>query len=57
MQRILDPTFTEHSYGIRLGCSALDAGFSAQLHAQSGLRILVGVDLEKCSDSINHDIL
>lgn len=56
-QPILDPTFSEHSYGFRPGRRAHDAVLSAQAYAQSGRRIVVDVDLEKFFDRVNHDIL
>ena len=57
LQPILDPTFSEHSYGFRPGRSAHDAVLAAQTHVQSGRRIVVDVDLEKFFDRVNHDIL
>ncbi len=47
LQPILDPTFSEHSYGFRPGRRAHDAVLSAQSYVQSGRRIVVDVDLEK----------
>jgi RNA-directed DNA polymerase len=57
LQPILDPTFSEHSYGFRPGRRAHDAVLAAQSHVQSGRRIVVDVDLEKFFDRVNHDIL
>jgi RNA-directed DNA polymerase len=57
LQPILDPTFSEHSYGFRLGRRAHDAVLTAQSYVQSGRRIVVDVDLEKFFDRVNHDIL
>jgi RNA-directed DNA polymerase len=57
LQPILDPTFSEHSYGFRPGRRAQDAVLAAQAHVQSGLRVVVDVDLEKFFDRVNHDIL
>ena len=57
LQPILDPTFSEHSYGFRPGRRAHDAVLAAQAHVQSGRRIVVDVDLEKFFDRVNHDIL
>ena len=57
LQPILDPTFSEHSYGFRPGRRAHDAVLAAQAHVQSGLRVVVDVDLEKFFDRVNHDIL
>lgn len=57
LQPILDPTFSEHSYGFRPGRRAHDAVLTAQSYVQSGRRIVVDVDLEKFFDRVNHDIL
>ena len=48
LQPILDPSFSEHSYGFRPGRGAHDAVLVAQSYVQSGRRIVVDVD---------HDIL
>jgi RNA-directed DNA polymerase len=47
LQPILDPTFSEHSYGFRPGRRAQDAVLAAQSYVQSGRRVVVDVDLEK----------
>lgn len=57
LQPILDPTFSEHSYGFRPGRSAHQAVLAAQSYVQSGRRVVVDVDLEKFFDRVNHDIL
>lgn len=57
LQPLLDPTFSEHSYGFRPGRRAHDAVLAAQSYVQSGRRIVVDVDLEKFFDRVNHDIL
>ncbi|KVT18829.1 group II intron reverse transcriptase/maturase [Burkholderia sp. MSMB1459WGS] len=57
LQPIIDPTFSEHSYGFRPGRRARDAVLKAQRHVQDGLRVVVDVDLEKFFDRVNHDIL
>ena len=57
LQPLLDPTFSEHSYGFRPGRRAHDAVLAAQGYVQSGRRIVVDVDLEKFFDRVNHDIL
>ena len=54
---MLDPTFSEHSYGFRPGRRAHDAVLAAQAYVQSGRRVVVDVDLEKFFDRVNHDIL
>jgi RNA-directed DNA polymerase len=57
LQPLLDPTFSQHSYGFRPGRSAHQAVHAAQAHVESGLRVVVDVDLEKFFDRVNHDIL
>jgi RNA-directed DNA polymerase len=57
LQPIIDPGFSEHSYGFRPGRRAQDAVLKAQSYVQSGKRIVVDVDLEKFFDGVNHDIL
>ena len=57
LQPLLDPSFSQHSYGFRPGRRAHDAVLSAQAYVQSGRRIVVDVDLEKFFDRVNHDIL
>ena len=57
LQPMIDPTFSEHSYGFRPGRRAHDAVKAAQAYVQSGRRIVVDVDLEKFFDRVNHDIL
>jgi group II intron reverse transcriptase/maturase len=57
LQPILDPTFSESSYGFRPGRRAHDAILAAQGYVQSGRKIVVDVDLEKFFDRVNHDIL
>jgi group II intron reverse transcriptase/maturase len=57
LQPILDPTFSEHSYGFRPGRRAHDAVLAAHSYVQSGRRVVVDVDLEKFFDRVNHDIL
>ena len=57
LQPIFDPTFSEHSYGFRPGRRAQDAVLAAQAHVQSGLRVVIDVDLSKFFDRISHDIL
>jgi RNA-directed DNA polymerase len=54
---ILDPTFSESSYGFRPGRSAHDALAQARKHVADGRTIVVDIDLEKFFDKINHDIL
>jgi RNA-directed DNA polymerase len=57
LQPIIDPQFSEHSYGFRPGRSAHDAVMAAQQHVQAGCEVVVDVDLESFFDHVNHDIL
>jgi group II intron reverse transcriptase/maturase len=57
LQPLIDPTFSEHSYGFRPGRRARDAVLAAQQYVQEGRRIVVDVDLSKFFDRVNHDIL
>lgn len=57
LQPLIEPTFSEHSYGFRPGRRAHDAVLAAQRHVQAGYRVVVDVDLEKFFDHINHDVL
>jgi len=54
---ILDPSFSEHSYGFRPGRSAPDAVRAAQQYAQEGKDWVVDLDITKFFDQVNHDIL
>lgn len=57
LQPLIDPTFSEFSYGFRPGRSAHDAVLQAQRYVQEGFQVVVDVDLEKFFDRVNHDIL
>jgi RNA-directed DNA polymerase len=57
LQPLIDPTFSQFSYGFRPGRSAHDAVRQAQRYAQEGFRVVVDIDLEKFFDRVNHDIL
>jgi RNA-directed DNA polymerase len=57
LQPLLDPSFSEHSYGFRPGRRALDAVCRAQEYVQAGYRTVVDVDLEQFFDRVNHDVL
>jgi group II intron reverse transcriptase/maturase len=57
LQPLIDPSFSEHSYGFRPGRRALDAVGRAQQCVQAGYRTVVDVDLEKFFDRVNHDVL
>lgn len=54
---ILDPKFSESSYGFRPGRGAHDALASASRHVSEGYVYVVDLDLEKFFDRVNHDIL
>jgi RNA-directed DNA polymerase len=56
LQPMIDPSFSEHSYGFRPGRRALDAVCRAQQYVQAGYRTVVDVDLEKFFDRVNHDV-
>ena len=47
LQPLIDPTFSEHSYGFRPGRRAHDAVLEAQRQVQEGWQVVVDVDLEK----------
>lgn len=57
LQPLIDPTFSEHSYGFRPGRRAHQAVLAAQRYVQAGRRIVVDVDLAQFFDRVNHDIL
>ena len=57
LQPLIDPSFSDHSYGFRPGRRALDAVGRAQAYVQAGYRTVVDVDLEKFFDRVNHDVL
>jgi group II intron reverse transcriptase/maturase len=57
LQPLLDPGFSESSYGFRPGRRALDAVCRAQQYVQAGYRTVVDIDLEKFFDRVNHDVL
>jgi RNA-directed DNA polymerase len=54
---ILDPEFSDSSYGFRLGRGAHDALASASRHVSEGYVYVVDLDLEKFFDRVNHDML
>src|ERR1051326_3836407 len=51
------PTFSDHSFGFRLGRGTHDAIERAREHVVAGHRFVVDMDLEKFFDRVNHDIL
>ena len=52
-----DPTFSKHSYGFRPRRSAHQAVAQAQAYIAEGYQWVVDIDLEKCFDRVNHDLL
>jgi RNA-directed DNA polymerase len=54
---ILDPTFSDSSYGFRLGKSAHQALKKAQEYVCEGRDVVVDIDLDKFFDRVNHDML
>jgi RNA-directed DNA polymerase len=57
LERLLDPTFSDSSYGFRPGRGAHDALKKAREYVAEGRVIVVDVDLEKFFDRVNHDLL
>jgi group II intron reverse transcriptase/maturase len=57
LNEIIDPTFSESSYGFRPGKSAHKALEKASVYVQEGYEIVVDIDLEKFFDKVNHDVL
>jgi RNA-directed DNA polymerase len=57
LQPLLDPTFSDSSYGFRPGRGAHDALHQAAKYVAEGRTIVVDLDLEKFFDRVNHDIL
>src|SRR5690606_11186471 len=54
---LIDPTFSDHSYGFRPGRSAHDAVSQMRDDVADGRVWVVDIDLEKFFDRVNHDIL
>jgi group II intron reverse transcriptase/maturase len=61
MQQVLseefEETFSDHSYGFRVGRSAQDAVKAAQAYIEEGYQWVVDIDLERFFDTVNHDRL
>jgi group II intron reverse transcriptase/maturase len=57
LQPLLDPGFSDHSYGFRPKRRAHEAIERAQRYVQEGRRVVVDVDLAKFFDRANHDIV
>ncbi|USS95292.1 group II intron reverse transcriptase/maturase [Serratia symbiotica] len=51
------PTFSESSYGFRVGRSAHQAVKRAKRYVEEGQHWMVDIDLEKFFDRVNHDVL
>jgi RNA-directed DNA polymerase len=57
LEPIIDPTFSQNSYGFRPGRNQQQAVQQAQKIVQSGKEYIVDIDLSKFFDRINHDRL
>ncbi len=57
LEPILDPTFSDHSYGFRPGYNQQQAVEAAQRIVKSGKEYVVDIDLSKFFDRVNHDRL
>ena len=54
---MIDPTFSESSYGFRPKRSAVMALKQAKEHVADGRKWVVDIDIEKFFDRVNHDVL
>jgi len=57
LEPIVDPTFSDHSYGFRPGYSAQQAVSEAQRIVKSGKEYVIDIDLANFFDRVNHDRL
>ena len=57
LQPLLEPEFSEGSYGFRPGRNAQQAVKAARRYVAEGRRWVVDLDLEKFFDRVNHDVL
>jgi len=57
LSRVLEPTFSDSSFGYRAGRSAHDAVRRAQQYVKEGKRWVVDIDISAFFDEVNHDIL
>ncbi len=57
LEPIFDPTFSDHSYGFRPGCSPQKAVEAARQIVISGKEYVIDIDLSKFFDRVNHDRL
>lgn len=54
---LLEPTFSDASYGFRPGRSTHQAVLAMQRHVSDGHRWVVDIDLAQFFDRVNHDVL
>jgi RNA-directed DNA polymerase len=57
LEPILEPHFSERSYGFRPGRSAHQALRQGQAYVAEGRAVVADIDLEKFFDRVNHDVL
>jgi group II intron reverse transcriptase/maturase len=57
LQEEWDATFSERSYGFRPQRNVHQAVEQAQAYIREGYTWVVDIDLEKCFDRVNHDVL
>ncbi len=57
LQKYIDPSFSESSYGFRPGRSAIDAIRESKKYVEEGNKGVVDIDMEKFFDRVNHDKL
>lgn len=57
LEPILDPTFSDHSYGFRPGYNQQQAVTAAQRIVKDGKEYVIDIDLSKFFDRVNHDRL
>lgn len=57
LQPVFDPTFSEHSYGLRPKRCAHMAVTQARAYVQDGKTWVVDVDLDRFFDRVSHDVL
>jgi RNA-directed DNA polymerase len=57
LEGIVDPTFSESSYGFRRGRNAHQAVKQAAKYVEEGRAIVVDIDVEKFFDRVNHDMV
>lgn len=57
MEKIVDPTFSDCSFGFRPGRSAHDAMKCAKGYYEKGYRTVVDMDMKQYFDTVNHDKL